>query len=299
MSTGTFINIKTLTYPVYEYDIRLEYPDMGETFVCPEEYKEVIASDRPEVSQYQKLIQGFPVEVNGEWYQNWIVESNSMNPNDIVYSEVTGGPIKAPRIETVWIDQKIYRTAYSRALPEGFALHQELEALFPDDMPIENRRDPNWIGKSLGSVREPYTNDTYSLYVWFTPLPETYDKFNVVITPNMMLAPWYGLKYDSVTKEIMFKLPYAEKVPETPKPEGLPDGGFFGKIYKKDGSIDPNVDYYVNCDASIIREFCTNNDVPFPVPEEHLEHVVVYGIVYDIDTMKVSVVKGYDLRCPL
>lgn len=71
-----YIKLATLEYPRYEGDIRLEYPDMGDEFVCPDTYAPVLASQQPAYDpyQYEYLVHGQPVFTDA-WYETWIIET--------------------------------------------------------------------------------------------------------------------------------------------------------------------------------------------------------------------------------
>lgn len=66
-----YIKLSTLEYPRHQGDIRLEYPNMGEEFICPEDYALVHVEPIPE---YDGTISVFeynpPFEQNGKWVQN-------------------------------------------------------------------------------------------------------------------------------------------------------------------------------------------------------------------------------------
>lgn len=60
-------------YPVFQGDIRLEYPDMGETFVCPDTYEPVYASTPPLLTASERLSEAQPVMLSGRWVQQFEV----------------------------------------------------------------------------------------------------------------------------------------------------------------------------------------------------------------------------------
>jgi len=113
---------------------------------------------------------------------------------------------------------------------------------------------------------------------------------------------WYGLKYDIVTNEKMLKVPYLLELSKwgfeyTPRPSTIRINHyeFFGKIYNQDKSVDPNIDCYIACNVNQMREFCLKVNIQFPVPDDHLEYVNLLGIVYNSDTLDVSMVKAYEI----
>jgi len=72
-----YIHIESGKYPLYEGDIRLDYPDMGEEFVLPEGYAEVQntpESEKPPVVAGETVRQpNAPQLVDGYWVQSWEV----------------------------------------------------------------------------------------------------------------------------------------------------------------------------------------------------------------------------------
>jgi hypothetical protein len=69
-----YINSTTLQYPIYQGDIRLEHPEIGEDFVCPSGYSEVFSTtpvfdEKTEVPYVASPIQ----DVSGVWWQQWAV----------------------------------------------------------------------------------------------------------------------------------------------------------------------------------------------------------------------------------
>ena len=68
-----YIKLSTLEFPLYQGDIRLEYPDMGEQFVVPDTYAEVIVEEPPFISSTQKKSLSAPYQQDGVWRCDWSV----------------------------------------------------------------------------------------------------------------------------------------------------------------------------------------------------------------------------------
>ena len=68
-----YIKIATLEYPLYEGDIRLEYPEItedqtGDKFPCPDTYALVNVPDAPEYNEdTQTILESAPTQTNGVW----------------------------------------------------------------------------------------------------------------------------------------------------------------------------------------------------------------------------------------
>jgi hypothetical protein len=69
-----YINLLTLEFPRYQGDIRLNHPEIGEEFVCPNTYAPVTVLPAPVIdSQNQKTQFGTPYESNGQWVVDLVV----------------------------------------------------------------------------------------------------------------------------------------------------------------------------------------------------------------------------------
>jgi hypothetical protein len=65
-----YIKLETLEYPRHQGDIRLEYPEMGEQFVCPDTYAFVDLDLTPEYDPDTHTFEWqFPSNENGKWIQ--------------------------------------------------------------------------------------------------------------------------------------------------------------------------------------------------------------------------------------
>jgi len=68
-----YIKIATLEYPRYQGDIRLEYPEIGTEFCCPDSYAYVHETEVPITTQGQVLAEHLPVLVDGVWRRKFYV----------------------------------------------------------------------------------------------------------------------------------------------------------------------------------------------------------------------------------
>jgi hypothetical protein len=84
----TFINTQTMAYPVYQNQIQAEYPNTSfpTPFVAPEPYAPVMESPQPSFNPItQAVIQGTPVQTDGEWWQTWTVVD--LDAEQIAYNQ--------------------------------------------------------------------------------------------------------------------------------------------------------------------------------------------------------------------
>ena len=85
---ATFINTQTMAYPVYQNQIQAEYPNTSfpTPFVAPEPYAPVMESPQPSFNPItQAVVQGTPVQTDGEWWQTWTVVD--LNAEQIAYNQ--------------------------------------------------------------------------------------------------------------------------------------------------------------------------------------------------------------------
>ena len=71
---SSYIKLSTSEYPRYQGDIRLENPDIGPIFVCPDTYAEVQETQRPDFNMLEETaVEIQPTIQNGVWTQTWLV----------------------------------------------------------------------------------------------------------------------------------------------------------------------------------------------------------------------------------
>ena len=81
---SAYIKLSTSEYPRYEGDIRLDYPDMGEDFVCPDTYAVVNWVDRPSIESNQISYELAPESIDGNWHIVWGVRNLTQEEIDII-----------------------------------------------------------------------------------------------------------------------------------------------------------------------------------------------------------------------
>jgi hypothetical protein len=72
MNSYAYIKLLTAEYPRFQGDIRLEHPEIGDVFVCPDTYGEVY---EPEVAVVpganERAVEGQPIQINGKWVRQF------------------------------------------------------------------------------------------------------------------------------------------------------------------------------------------------------------------------------------
>jgi hypothetical protein len=77
----SYLKLSTMQYPLYEGDIRLEYPKIkesqtGDSFPIPDGYVYIVEIEPPtNLTKGQYVVSGAPVQVEGVWQQTWVIQS--------------------------------------------------------------------------------------------------------------------------------------------------------------------------------------------------------------------------------
>lgn len=100
MTPYAYIKVSTGEYPRFQGDIRLEHPEIGEEFFCPNTYIEVYASEMPAQIPGKIISETHPVQVDGRWVQNFSITDAPpppLKPDLIIqYGAGTSFPLSRP-----------------------------------------------------------------------------------------------------------------------------------------------------------------------------------------------------------
>jgi len=69
MNTYAYRKKSTGEYPRFQGDVRLEHPEIGDVFICPDTYEPVYEGIIPELPQDTVLVELPPTKVGGVWVQ--------------------------------------------------------------------------------------------------------------------------------------------------------------------------------------------------------------------------------------
>jgi hypothetical protein len=222
-------------------------------------------------------------------------------------------PKSTKTYDEVYVNKKLVRTDYNIGLHQAQPLIEEVKKVFGEDQEWKGNRF-NIIGTYTAHedapLRPPYTHEkTYSWYnVYNLPSQELLDEFKV---PDVGYEyhVWHSIKYNTVTGKKQLKLVIADnehtsnyqKHPDTfiPRPE-VPlysakyRSFFFAKIFNEDGTEADQYDVFFVTTKDIMKEFCKEKGLEFPMPETREDDFVwIYGLVYDKNTLEIKQVKGY------
>jgi len=199
--------------------------------------------------------------------------------------------LSSTTVDDVYMNGTMKRQDFAIGTPEGIALVAELQQTWPD---YEFNAYPiNMVGR-YDAHRPPYQNTSISWYNFEEPSAEVLAGYGLT-SESYSYRPWYGLKFDLTTNDILLKVVIEESsIPEEQRPV-LPDNDkFFARIYNQDGSVDPMVDCYVYASPYTIKAYCEQVGITYPLPDDdEPSNCWIWGIVYNIETLEVTHVKSY------
>jgi len=192
--------------------------------------------------------------------------------------------------EMLFVGQQQVRSSYSVNTQQATDIINQLHSAIPE-IDVASFQH-NWIGISE-NYRAPYNNAAISWYEYKSPTAELLEEYNIPtdIISDMLLLPWYGIKYIPDTGEKYLKLvqlEYNGSIPELPY--GM---RFFARIYTSDGILLPDVDCYTYTSAEMMQKYCNDNNLVFPAPAEHADSIDLWGVVFNSETLSISIVKAY------
>ena len=233
---------------------------------------------------------------NGSYYEipkgNRSEEEVQLGIDDALLRTALMNFDKAQCRDDVYCDKVIVRQDYSTGLPEAQALIQELQAVFPD-YDNWNKYEYNIVGRYT-AYREPYSNSGISFYNFETPAESLLSRFSASYPENDLIN-WYGLKFDLESEQVMLKVFFTEYSGETPELPSNPMN-FFAATHNQDGTESQWVDYYAYATPKLIREFCAEKGLAYPLPATtHTDCDVVWcwGFVFNKNTLEYGPVKAY------
>lgn len=106
---AAYINKETNEYPLFEGDIRLLYPDMGNEFILPDNFATVPESDLPLITENQTFEEITPQLKDDGTYErvyvirDWTQEELQHNQEQVEY--YLGGMRQTPYPNAVSLDQ--------------------------------------------------------------------------------------------------------------------------------------------------------------------------------------------------
>lgn len=205
-------------------------------------------------------------------------------------------------MDTTYMGGSSARVDYAVGTTQGQAIVTKLEATWPDEVASYDNNNQNLVAEYT-AARPPYNNNPcISFYNFDEPTDAIKTTFNATYEEYF---PWYGLKFDKVTEEVLAKFVISDE--EMKNVDGdsreeihnlLPACSyiFFARIHDKSNNIDANVDVYFKADATEVQEWCTANSYTFPydTDDDTIEPMLfIWGCVYNTTSKEITHVKAY------
>ena len=193
--------------------------------------------------------------------------------------------------DDIYVNKQIKRSDYSISKEEAQPLLNILQSNWPSINFTKNSL--NLVGSYEG-YRPPYTGSSISWYNFEKPSVELLADYGLLAN-SYDYKPWYGLKFDLTTKEVLLKAVVEDQsIGQDERPVLPPSAKFFARIYYKDGTVDPMIDCYVYASPATMRDYCDSVGITYPLPDDNQEfNCWIWGIVYNSQTLEVTHVKSY------
>jgi len=91
---SSYIQISTLKYPMHQGDIRLLHPEIGETFVCPDDFALIFETPAPDFSPDTQIAEEKAPHFDGaQWVRVWQIRN--LTPEEIEQKKLFDQQAKA------------------------------------------------------------------------------------------------------------------------------------------------------------------------------------------------------------
>ena len=204
--------------------------------------------------------------------------------------------------DTTYLNGSATRTDYAVGTTQGQAIVTKLNNDFSGEVSSFDNNTMNLVGEYTAQ-RPPYNiNNSISFYNFDVPTDTIKNSFGATYNEY---KSWYGLKFDTVTNDVLAKF----VIPETEMKRVdvdtyneinalLPPHSyqFYARIHDKSSNINENVDVYFQADPSVMKSWCTTNSYTFPydTTDTTIEPLLfIWGCVYNTTSETITHVKAY------
>ena len=204
--------------------------------------------------------------------------------------------------DTTYLNGSATRTDYAVGTTQGQAIVAKLNDDFSGEVSSFDNNTMNLVGEYTAQ-RPPYNiNNSISFYNFDVPTDTIKNSFGATYNEY---KSWYGLKFDTVTNDVLAKF----VIPETEMKRVdvdtyneinalLPPHSyqFYARIHDKSSNINENVDVYFQADPSVMKSWCTTNSYTFPydTTDTTIEPLLfIWGCVYNTTSETITHVKAY------
>ena len=207
----------------------------------------------------------------------------------------------ASTMDVTYMGGLVARTDYSIGTTQGQAIVEKLQATWSNEIPSFTTNPSNLVAE-YPARRPPYTNNSISFYNFEEPSNAIKTTFNATYK---QYNPWYGLKFDTVTEDVLAKFVIPAKEMQRVDPTShddvvnkLPGGSyhFYARLHDKSNTVFENVDVYFSTAADIMETWCTENSYTFPYDKTDITiepAILIWGCVYNTTNKTFTHIKAY------
>ena len=204
--------------------------------------------------------------------------------------------------DTTYLNGGATRTDYAVGTTQGQAIVATLNDNFSGEVTSFDNNTMNLVGEYTAQ-RPPYNiNNSISFYNFDVPTNTIKNSFGATYQEY---KKWYGLKFDTVTNDVLAKFVIPESEMKRVDVDTyneinalLPPHSyqFYARIHDKSSNINENVDVYFQADPSVMKSWCTTNSYTFPydTTDDTIEPLLfIWGCVYNTTSETITHVKAY------
>ena len=204
--------------------------------------------------------------------------------------------------DTTYLNGSATRTDYAVGTAPGQAIVATLNDDFSGEVSSFDNNTMNLVGEYTAQ-RPPYNiNNSISFYNFDVPTDTIKNSFGATYQEY---KKWYGLKFDTVTNDVLAKFVIPESEMKRVDVDTyneinalLPPHSyqFYARIHDKSSNINENVDVYFQADPSVMKSWCTTNSYTFPydTTDNTIEPLLfIWGCVYNTTSETITHVKAY------
>ena len=204
--------------------------------------------------------------------------------------------------DTTYLNGSATRTDYAVGTTQGQAIVATLNDDFSGEVSSFDNNTMNLVGEYTAQ-RPPYNvNNNISLYNFDATTDTIKNSFGATYQEY---RDWYGLKFDTVTNNVLAKFVIPESEMKSVDVDTyneinalLPPHSyqFYARIHDKSSNINENVDVYFQADPSVMKSWCTTNSYTFPydTTDNTIEPLLfIWGCVYNTTSETITHVKAY------
>jgi hypothetical protein len=227
------------------------------------------------------------------YYQNTTVQTQVNHITTIDKTQVK---------DTTYLNGSATRTDYAVGTTQGQAIVATLNDDFSGEVSSFDNNTMNLVGEYTAQ-RPPYNvNNNISFYNFDVPTDTIKNSFGATYNEY---KKWYGLKFDTVTNDVLAKFVIPESEMKRVDVDTyneinalLPPHSyqFYARIHDKSSNINENVDVYFQADPSVMKSWCTTNSYTFPydTTDNTIEPLLfIWGCVYNTTSETITHVKAY------